>query len=330
MSDDVEEHVDTSLQRDLLEAWNAIKPLLRRLPTAKKAIDKLTGGLGSAGAEALKSRLHRYRTDNLVKEAQQVADTTGLPVPVVFDTLSRQRRVDELTMDALRRVGDTVGVDDDSTANAGGSDKKNTTDRWFHTFSDEAGKVDEGDVREAFVRILAGEIQKPGSFSVRTLRVVGDVSRSTANQFRRAASISIRLTLNGKHIMDARIPAIGGELGQNCLQSEGLSYDVLTNLTENGLVHTDYGSRHPYGPLGLPTDARQPLLQIPFAHQGTMWMLIPKAGPEKANSVQVTGAKLTSCGVELLKIVDLEPLPDFTAKLAQHFSQSGFQMVQSP
>ncbi len=180
MSGDGEEHVDTSLQRDLLEAWNAIKPILRRLPTAKKAIDKLTGGLGSAGAEALNSRLRRYRTDNLVKEAQQVADTTGLPVPVVFDTLSRQRRIDELTMDALRRVGETVSADDDTTADAGGGGNKHTTDRWFHTLYDEAGKVDEEDVREAFVRILAGEIQVPGSFSVRTLRVVGDVSRSTA------------------------------------------------------------------------------------------------------------------------------------------------------
>lgn len=87
-------HVDGVLG-ELAELGNAIKPLLRRLPVATKAIDKLTGGLTRAGAKALESRWYRYRTENLVTEAQKVADATGLPVPVVFDKLVRQRRIDE-------------------------------------------------------------------------------------------------------------------------------------------------------------------------------------------------------------------------------------------
>ena len=333
MSDDGEGHTEASLLGELSELGNAIRPLLRRLPGAKKAIETLTGGLAGAGATALASRLHLYRTGNLVKEAQQVADATGLPVPAVFDTLIRQRRIDELMMDALRHVGESVDVQDEDAWDAAEVDNTNTTDRWFHTLYEEASTVDEEDVQEAFVRILAGELETPGSFSLRTLRVMGAVSRSTAQRFRRVACVSIRLTPDGKHIMDARVPAVGGALGQNCLQGEGLSYDVLTDMTENGLVHSDYGSRHPYGPLGLPSDIKQPLrsvVQIPFAHQGTMWVLMPKDGPGQARPVQVTGAKLTSCGVELLKIIDIEPLPAFTAKLEGHFLQSRYQMVRAP
>lgn len=332
MSDDGEAQAETNVLGELSELGSALKPLLRRLPGATKAIDRLTGGLAGAGAKALAARLHRYRTENLVTEARQVADATGLPMPVVLDKLVRQRRIDELTMDALRRLGQNVGVEDEDSTDATGSDNKTTTDRWFHTFYEEVSAVDEEDVREAFVRILAGEIQAPGSFSVRTLRVMSAVSQSTARHFRRAASVSIQLTPDGKHIMDARIPAIGGTLGRNCLQGEGLSYDVLTDMTENGLIHSDYGSRHPYGPLGLHADAQSrlpPNVQIPFVHQNAMWMLMPKANPEQAKPVQVTGAKMTSCGVELLKIVDIEPLPDFTDKLVGHFSQSGYQMVRS-
>lgn len=332
MSDDGANRPETNLLGELSDLGSAIKPLLRRLPGLTKAIDKLTGGLTGAGAKALESRLLRYRTGNLVTEATQVADATGLPVPVVFDRLVRQRRIDELTIDALRRVGESVGVQDEDTAEEAASDNNSTTDRWFHTFYEEASAVDEEDVREAFVRILAGEIRAPGSFSLRTLRVMSAVSQSTAQRFRRAASVSIRLTLDGTHIIDARIPAIGGALGQNCLKGEGLSYDVLTDLTENGLVQPDYGSHHPYGPLGLPSAAQSPLpsvVQIPFAHQNEMWVLIPKAGSEKATPVRVTGGKLTSSGVELLKIVDIEILPDFTIKLIEHFSHSGYQMVKS-
>ena len=331
MNEDGEEHPETSLAEELPELWNATWPLLRRLPNAVKAIDRLTGGLTGASMKALTSRLDRYRTDNLVKEAQQVADATGLPLPQVFDRLIRQRRIDELTIDVLRRVGESADSQDSMDTDATEGDSKVTADRWLHTFYDEASTVDEADVREAFVRILAGEIQKPRSFSVRTLRVVGTMSRSTARHFRRAASVSIRLIPDGKNIMDARIPAVGGDLGNNCLQKDGLSYSVLTDLTENGLLHTDYSSYHSYGPLDMPADARQSLgpIQIPFAHQDAMWMLIPKADTKKATSLRVTGARLTSCGVELLRIVDMEPLPEFTSNLVAHFSQSGYQMVRS-
>ena len=333
MGEDEGQEPETSLLGQLSEVGHALRPLLRRLPSAKKAIEKLTGGLTSAGAKALASRLHRYRTGNLIQEAQQVADATGLPLPEVFDRLVRQRRIDELTMDALRRVSDSADTQSETeNAETAGSERPGTTDRWFHALYVEASAVDEEDVREAFERILAGEMQAPGSFSLRSLRAMGAVSRSTAQRFRRAASVSIRLTPDGKHIMDARVPAIGGALGQNCLQSEGLSYDVLTDLTENGFVHSDYGSYHPYGPLGLPFDAQRPLqrvVQIPFTHQGATWVLIPKGDLDKAQPLKVQGAKLTSCGVELLKIVDIESLPDLTEKLVEHFSQSGYQMVRS-
>ena len=310
-----------------------MRPLLRRLPNAKKAIDKLTGGVTNAGAQALAARLNRYRTENLIQEAKQVADATGLPSPDVLDRLVRQRRIDEFTMEALRRVSESADTRGEAqNADETGAETHDTADRWFHAFYAEAGAVDEEDVQEAFVRILAGEMQAPGAFSLRSLRVMGALSRTTAQRFRRAASVSIRLTLDGRHMLDARIPAIGGELGQNCLQSEGLSYDVLTDLTENGFVHSDYGSYHPYGPLGLPFDAQRPLqsiTQVPFTHQGVTWALIPKKNVDKAQSLRVKGAKLTSCGVELLKIVDVESLPDFTQKLVGHFSQSGYQMVRS-
>ena len=336
MDDDEGQEPETGLLGELSEVGKAIRPLLRRLPNAKRAIDKLTGGVTSAGVQALASRLNRYRTENLVLEAQQVADATGLPLPEVIDRLVRQRRIDELTMEALKRAsesadaqGETQDADDTTGAGAG---KQGTADRWFHAFYTEAGAVDEEDVREAFVRILTGEMQTPSSFSLRTLRVMGAVSRTTAQRFRRAASVSVRLTPDGKHIMDARVPAIGGALGQNCLQNDGLSYDVLTDLTENGFVHPDYNSYHPYGPLDLPTDVHRHLpsmVQIPFTHQGATWVLIPRENKDNVRSFKVQGAKLTSCGVELLKILDIESLPDFTKRLVEHFSKSGYQMVRS-
>ena len=334
MGDNEGQQSQTSLLGELQEVGNALRPLLRRLPRAKKVIDKLTGGVTNAGFEALVSRLNRYRTGNLIQEAQDVADTTGLPLPDVFDRLVRQRRIDELTMEALRRVSENANSQSEAkSANTTESGKpQTTTDRWFQELYAEAGAVDEENVREAFVRILVGEMQAPGSFSLRSLRVMGAISQSTAEHFRRAASVSIRLTSNGKHIIDARIPEVGGQLGQNCLQGDGLSYDVLTDLTENGLVHSDYSSFHPYGPRVLVFDAQQPsqsVMHIPFTYQNATWLLIPENNLGNVQPLKVRGAKLTSCGVELLKIVDIESLPNFTEKLVRHFLRSGYKMTRS-
>ena len=214
MDEDERQEQDTSLLAELSEVGNALRPLLRGLPNAKKAVDWLTGGLTSLGDKALASRLDRYRTGNLIQEAQQVAETTGLPLPDVFDRLVRQRRIDELTMEALRRVSESAKTHSEpEKAETAGSEKPGTTDRWFQALYAEAGAVDEEDVQEAFVRILAGEMQTPGSFSLRSLRIMGAVNQAAAQRFRWAASVSIRLTDDTKHITDARVPAIGGKLG---------------------------------------------------------------------------------------------------------------------
>ena len=66
---DEKEQTETSLPEDVAQFWTATRAILKRLPNAKKAVDRLTGGLLGDGMKALASRLHRYRTANLVEEA---------------------------------------------------------------------------------------------------------------------------------------------------------------------------------------------------------------------------------------------------------------------
>ena len=320
-----EEQPEASLSQELAQLGTAMQPLFRRLPNAKKALDKLTGGLVSAGMGALGSRIHRYRTVNLVDEAKQISDTSGMPLPAVFSTLVKQRRIDGLAVDALKIVQSVP--DSDSTLK---SDNEETTDRWFQTFYDEAGMVDESDVREVFLRILAGEITKPGSFSLRTLRIVGTISQKTARNFRRAASVRISTGFHvaGTHILaDERIPAIGGGLGSNCLKDEGLTYSVLEDLMEHDLISTDLNSEFPYGvSIKLKPNSAH-LTPVPATHQREQWLLTPKDLSKKAEGIMVGGVGFTSCGRELIDIVDTEAMPKFKDKLVAHLSELGLQVT---
>ena len=306
-----------------------MQPLFRRLPNARKALDKLTGGLWSDGTNALASRLHRYRTVNLVDEARRVSEASGMPLPSVFSMLVKQRRIDELAVGA-------VGIVVKSDPNADGTSKggpQETSDRWFQTFYDEAGAVDESEVREVFVRILAGEIAAPGSFSLRTLRIVGTISQRTARNFRRATSLRISsgLRVDGGHVLqDERIPAIGDGLGQNCLSDEGLGYGALQDLVEHGLIFSDLNSYFTYGlSIQFTRNNVTHSVPIPATHQGESWLLTPKDVSKKSTGVRITGAGFTSCGRELIDIVDPEPMPQFKIKLVSHLSKLGLQVTHT-
>lgn len=315
-----------------------LKLVARTLPRAKKAI-KMLLGVSAAGAQALEARLNLYRTGNLEKEAQRVADVTGLPLPMVFSNLARQSNIDELTIEALKRASEnakTAGPNEHSP-DLGDTDSITTSDRWYQTLYEQAGTVDDEHVREAFIRILAGEIQEQDSFSLRTLLVMGGLNQTTAEYFRRAASVSIsQLGIKNPDfiaersypqycIAETRIPAVSGRLSENGLLVDGLSYSVLLNLTENGLLHSEYDSQCSYE--GSPSpDPKYPYAPKEIIHQGENWFVLPKAGQEVRAPLMVSGAMLTSCGIELLKIVDIEPLPEFTDKLSRYFSEFGYEI----
>ena len=319
----------TSVRNELEVIWNALSRLGSRLPGLKRTLEKLSGGTSTESMKALTSRLQLYRTQNTIKEAEQISSASGLPVPVVLDHLSRQRNIDSIAIRAMEKI-----IDDPDTPTKIDTHSRRTEDRWFNVFRDEAGNIEEDDLREVFSRILAGEIQSPGLFSIRTLRIAGSMSERTATHFRRAVSVCVALyTVNHEIVLDARIPDAGGSLGQNCLSEEGLSYIVLTELTENELLDPDYNSWREYGPIltgnNIPI-SNQPLIQFPFAHQGKYWKIVPKANdnPSQIKPFRVSGAKLTSWGTELLRIVDIEPLPKFTKKLENHFLGNGYTLIE--
>ena len=318
----------SGLGEDLANVVKALGYMIRnRFPNVRRAVQRLTGDVSDAAMDALVARLRRYRTHQQMETIEDVTKTSGLPVPVVARALAEQHCIDELLASALEEVA--------SQANGGAAlpaSNDSTAHDWFDVYKREATDRSQGDLREAFVRILAGEIQRPGTFSVRTLRVLGMLDQGTASLFRKAVSVSVRLEvpfMDGRlsgHVRDVRIPALGGSLEQNCLAEHGFDYRALTALTEAELLHSEYSSSADYGPLSPPhpTDPNQ---QIPMVHQGRMWLLIPRLPDRQGLPVGVTGAMFTRAGKELLSIVDIEQMTAFTEQLQQQFASEEYSMV---
>lgn len=322
MNDDTRS--DDNWAENLANLGKAIGPLLPKFRNLRKVRDRLLGDVAEAAFDALVSRLRLYQTRNQAEAIRIVVERSGLPTSVAHEMVSRQEAIDTLVADALGRIAQ------DGKPNTGPTTEAKTSgatsdDEWFDVFRREAADRSAGEMREAFVRVLEGEVRQPGTFSVQTLRVLGTISTATAARFRRAASVCM-----SRDPDDARIPAVGGRLGDNCLEDVGLPFDVLTLLTENGLLHPDYSCWMPYGPIhdGNPGMSVPPNTQLPFRHQGRKWVLLGASDALGVKSVHVAGAAFTTAGRELLKVVDIELMPEFTERLKAHFAKSKYEMVE--
>lgn len=106
----------------------------------------------------------------------------------------------------------------DSTASGG------TAEDWLTRFWDDAGLVSDGVLQEIYGRILAGEAQRPGTCSMRTLRVLRYLDRATADEFAKV------------------LPCVVGESwlprGDALLERFGIPFNLLLSLSDAGLLDT--------------------------------------------------------------------------------------------
>ncbi|UAB89918.1 DUF2806 domain-containing protein [Ruegeria sp. SCSIO 43209] len=186
------------------------------------------------------------------------------------------------------------------------------SDDWLETFRAEAELRSEEDIQSAFSRILAGEIRRPGTFSIRTVRAIGQMDQQTARVFQNYANVCVSVAGG----FDVRVPSLGGNANQNRLGVFGLSFGDLNTLQENGLVQTDYHSWMEYSQF-----ARN---RVPLEYAGNR--LILSLSNPNTSSVRVNGPALTTVGRELLKITDPSENEKYTIELKSFLESAGLKL----
>lgn len=92
-----------------------------------------------------------------------------------------------------------------------------------------------------FGRIFSGEIKRPGSFSLGTIRALGRLDQQVASIFQRFCNMSFTIEVGGRVLLTPKVHTFGLDgAGQNALSKFGLSYDALARLVEDGLVRPDF------------------------------------------------------------------------------------------
>jgi len=210
--------------------------------------------------------------------------------------------------------------------NESGSEEEISQD-WINNFENEASQKSSSDMQELFGNILAGEITKPGSFSIRAVKILGQMDTRVAKLFQTLCSTAISLQAAG-HFFDARVASLGGSAAANSLAKYGLNFDNLNTLQEYGLVISDLNSWMDY----RPAIAQNGAVSIGFTHAGQLYGLVPKQERPSSAEFKVHGVMLTKAGRELMKIVPIMPNEAYTKDLMAYFDKNGFTvaMARSP
>lgn len=193
---------------------------------------------------------------------------------------------------------------------------------WINSFESEAAQKSSAEMQELFGSILAGEIQRPGSFSIRAVKILGQMDAGAAQLFQKLCSMTVSMQVQGK-FLDARVASLGGNAASNGLAKYGLSFDNLNTLQEYGLVISDFNSYMDF----RPAIAHNNAVAIGFTHAGTLRALVPKAERSASSEFRVHGVMLTKAGRELLHVVPVLSEPTYTADLIAFFGNQGFQVL---
>lgn len=207
-------------------------------------------------------------------------------------------------------------------------------DDWMDNFETEARKKSSEEMQFYFGRLLAGEITEPKSFSIKAVKILGEIDRKAATIFRRLCSVCTTHSNTDGTIADMRVPSLGGHAGSNDLARYGLSFGELNVLNEHGLIISDYNSWRDFGICrgvrisGTGTSAPLTAIRFPFFHQGKYWVLEPLGELKLDDELPVHGVALTRSGIELAKIVQTDPMHRFAQDLRAFFQNKGFTLIE--
>ena len=281
------------------------------------------------GVAAEKRALTEARTSLVKESAGQIAEKLDVSPEYVHKAeikfaqkiVKEQINLDKtcsVTMEELQQsdLGTSTGSD-----SGGGDEEKIISDNFLDSFEEEVRHKSSEEMQLLFGRILAGEIRKPGTFSIRTLKILGEIEQEVAILFKKLCSLSVALPAGGGFVVDARVCSLGGHAGQNALGEYGLNFDQLNILNEHGLIISDYNSRFPYVVNGM---------SIPFQHQGRSWGLRPSTEAMKGKEFQVSGVGFSRAGRELFPIVDQDQVVGYTEALKRFMLTQDLQMVELP
>lgn len=194
-----------------------------------KAVSDLLGGLTAIPAAKLKQYAQGIEDTTLARSKVAAAMANAVAAQAPADPILLQAAVEVFLPTALRKAKNRINVAISATehiAQASGVHAGNAAqppgDDWMNSFIRFAEDASSERLQDLFGRLLAGEVMRPGAFSIGTLRVLSELDQSMANDFNQVWSKSV-----------------GGAVDYGSEWRLGESFSRWKRLSEVGLMAPD-------------------------------------------------------------------------------------------
>jgi hypothetical protein len=167
---------------DKLSEWLGFQLPTFPIPQTIRNIDKAAGRIVGAMGENAEAR---------IKANTNIAKANGkINVEGLYRTAEEKRKI-ENRADVLKHA-----IDDLNSDNAAGRNtdaQSEIDDDWLNMFARLAEDKSSDELKGLFGKILAGEIRRPGAFSLRTIQFVSVLSKEDANEISKYFSFAVGL-----------------------------------------------------------------------------------------------------------------------------------------
>ena len=206
-------------------------------------------------------------------------------------------------------------------------------DDWLSTFENESCHKSSEDMQERFARMLAGEIKRPGTFSIRAIKMLGQIDPETALAFRVFCSGCLSFGELGDPGIkyNSVFPKFEGGRFPTFLSQYGIDTNMYTALYESRLITEIEFHPLKYIVQNVPQIfiENSESLPIPFLYAGKYFLLKRIDDKKSVNwNFEFPGFFLSSLGNELITIVEPEPIKQLSEDLKEFFESKQLEMVE--
>lgn len=232
--------------------------------------------------------------------------------------IKEQLNLDQITLNAATELANNKQIENND------KEPEDISEDWLNEFENLARLKSSEDMKLVFGKILSGEIINPGSFSIKTIKLISQLDNQAAKLFQLFCSQSISMRI-GKDILDGRVVSFSGNAASNSLTQFGLSFSSLNLLQEYGLIISDYNSYMEYSHC-IVNEQNQVAAALNF--QNKNYALIPSDKEKFDKDLKLSGVALTKAGKELLDIIPITNSENYKNELIKFLETKHLDLAE--
>ncbi len=245
-------------------------------------IEKISDAVGGIFKPSQIKRIAKAEAEASLIEAETQIQITDLHRRAlhrfVEEEAQKQANIESITADSLPLLEDN-------------SSPGNVDDDWITNFFDKCRIVSDADMQQLWSRVLAGEANKPGAFSRRTVNLISDLDKRDADLFTNLCRFGWMMGKMTPLIFDAQ---------NEIYDKHGINFETLNHLETLGLIR--FNSLTGFRVTQLPKRFR-------IHYYGKPVELTLRKDTD--NDLDVGKVLLTNAGQELALICGSQPIPEY-------------------